>query len=457
MPFLRTVTGDMDASEAGICYAHEHIIIDPSFTTYCNPDFLLDSVELACADVLEFREAGGRTLVDSMPCGGGRNVRKLAQISARTGVHIVCPTGLHLKKYYPPGHWGEHLTAEQIADLFIADIEAGIDARDYNGPLVSRTTHRAGVIKVATGGERPTPHERKIIEAAVIAHQQTGAPILTHTEQGAGALEQLRLFQDAGVSLGHLVLSHIDRRPDPAYHKEILSTGVMLEYDSTFRWAERDGNPTLALVLTMFAEGFGEQILLGMDAARRKYWRAYGGSPGLRFLLRDFLPRLQDAGLTQSDVNAIFVRNPQRCYSFFSVEASIPARGERLCPTADRGRADGLCVFCHNREPVLASNQHAIAIIDKKPISPGHTLIISRSHVATIFDLPALEYAACFELVRYMKDVISRMQHAESFNIVVNCGIDAGQTVNHAHIHLVPRYWNLALAERVSWSEQGLG
>lgn len=109
MPFLRTVTGDIDATTAGVCYSHEHIIIDPSFTTFCNPDFLLDSVDLACADILDFREAGGKTRIDSMPCGGGRNPVKLAQISARVGVNVVCPTGLRLQKYYPPAHWGEHL------------------------------------------------------------------------------------------------------------------------------------------------------------------------------------------------------------------------------------------------------------------------------------------------------------------------------------------------------------
>jgi phosphotriesterase-related protein len=318
MPFLRTVTGDIDVVDAGICYAHEHIIIGPSFTTFCNPDFLLDSVDLACADVVEFGEAGGKTLVDSMPCGGGRNPKKLAQITEHTGVNIVCPTGLHLAKYYPPGHWGECLSPEEIAELFVADIEQGIDCHDYNGPAIARTPHRAGVIKVATSGEHPTERERNIIRAAVIAHRKTGAPILTHTEQGAGALEQVRLLLEFGASLDHVVISHTDRKPDPDYHKEVLSTGVMLEYDSAFRWRESDGNPTLALVLTMFAEGFGGQILLGMDAARRKYWRSYGGGPGLRFLLRDFVPDLRSGGLRQIDIDAIFIRNPQRCYGFQS-------------------------------------------------------------------------------------------------------------------------------------------
>lgn len=316
MGFLRTVTGDIDAAEAGVCYSHEHIIIDPSFTTFRYPDFLLDSVELASADVQEFHDAGGKTLVDSMPCGGGRNPVKLAEIATRTETNIVCPTGLHLQKYYPPGHWGEHLSAEEMAELFVAEIEEGIDARDYNGPAILRSQHRAGVIKVATSGERPTPHECKVIEAAVIAHLRTGAPILTHTEQGAGALEQVQLFRDLGAILPHVVLSHTDRKPDVEYHKEILASGVMLEYDSAFRWPASDGNPTLNLVVAMVSAGFGAQVLLGMDAARRRYWRSYGGSPGLRFLLQEFVPHLKEAGLGQDDINAILVRNPARCYSF---------------------------------------------------------------------------------------------------------------------------------------------
>src|SRR5580765_2657676 len=316
MAFVRTVTGDVDAAELGVCYAHEHIMIDPSFTTFRYPDFLLDSVDLACADVLEFRAAGGKALIDSMPCGGGRNAIKLAEIANRTSTQIVCPTGLHLQKYYPPGHWGEHLSAEEIADLFIAELEDGIDARDYNGPSVSRTEHRAGLIKVATSGKDPTSHERKILEAAVVAHRRTGAPILTHTEQGEGALEQVQAFRDLGANLGHVVLSHTDRKPDPGYHKEILASGVLLEYDSAFRWPAGERNPTLDIVTAMVEAGFVGQIVLGMDAARRKYWRSYGGGRGLRFLLMEFVPPRRAAGLSAEDVDTIFVRNPAGAFAF---------------------------------------------------------------------------------------------------------------------------------------------
>ena len=127
MSFLRTVLGDISADAADVCYAHEHLIIDHSFTTFTNPEFLLDSVDAACIDIAEFARAGGKTLIDSMPCGGGRNVRKLAEIAQNTGTNIVCPTGVHLALYYAPGHCSSRLDAQQLARLFIDEIEQGID------------------------------------------------------------------------------------------------------------------------------------------------------------------------------------------------------------------------------------------------------------------------------------------------------------------------------------------
>jgi phosphotriesterase-related protein len=316
MSFLRTVLGDIPAAEAGICYAHEHLIIDQSFTTFTNPEFLLDSVDAACVDIAEFVRAGGKTLVDSMPCGGGRNVRKLAEIAQRTGTNIVCPTGVHLALYYAPGHWGGRLDAEQLASVFIEEIEQGIDYADLNGPSIDRSPHRAGLIKVATSLNKIDDRERRIMEAAAIAHHATGAPILTHTEQGTAALDQVRIFLDHGVRLQHVVISHTDRKPDCGYLRELLSTGVMLEYDSAFRWPKDGENHTLNLVMCAAQEGALGQVVLGMDAARRKYWHGYGGGPGMDFLLREFVPALIEKGLTKADIDCIFVDNPAAAYSF---------------------------------------------------------------------------------------------------------------------------------------------
>lgn len=320
----------MSVSDLGICYAHEHIIIDPSYVTERTPDFLLDSVDAAVSELEELRHAGAGTVVDAMPAGCGRNVLKLAEVSRRSGVHVICSTGVHLAKYYPHGHWSERLDAPSLARLLVADIEAGVDAGDYGGPELHRTAHRAGVVKVAGGLDRLSAHERKVFEAAAIAHTATGAPILTHTEQGTAALEQIRHLEQWGVLALHVVLSHTDRKPDAGYHEEIASTGAFVELDSAFRWPAGERNRTLDLVLHLFEAGYGDHVLLGMDAARRGYWRSYGGAPGMTFLLRVFAPALIAAGLRQEDLDRIFVANPARAFRFRAQDVPHDAseRGE---------------------------------------------------------------------------------------------------------------------------------
>ncbi len=315
---IRTLLGDIEAADLGVCYAHEHIIIDDSVATLRCPGIELPSVENGIEELRRFHAAGGRAMVDSMPCDAGRNVVKLSEVSRGSGVHILCPTGLHLSKYYDPGHWSHRYGVDQLTALFLADIEEGIDRFDYSGPVVERTEHRAGLIKVATEGVKLTPRAQRIFEAAARAQLATGVAVLTHTEGGEGALEQVECLTGHGVRADRIVLSHTDRKPDPGYHREILSTGACVEYDSGFRW-KGDGNPTLDLLEQLFGD-FPDQIMLGMDAARPAYWVSYGGGPGLDFLLTTFTRMMRERGLGDEAWRRIFLANPARAYD------RIPAR-----------------------------------------------------------------------------------------------------------------------------------
>lgn len=316
--FVRTVLGDVAPADLGACHAHEHIIIDRSYATEHFPHLLLESIDFAARELSELFQVGGRAVVDAMPCSGGRNVLKLAEISNLSKIHIIAATGLHLQKYYPHGHWSERLDAEKLGAAFVADIETGIDKNDYGGITIERTNHRAGIIKVAGGLDKLSSWEQGIFEAGAIAHLATGAPILTHTEKGTAAIEQVELLTKNEVAPHRVMLSHTDRKPDLAYHKEILSTGVNIELDGAARWKPEEGNPTRDLIVELFAAGLGSQIMLGMDAARRSYWKVYGGAPGLAYLLTDFSADLRAAGLRQSDLEQIFVANPRRFFQFAS-------------------------------------------------------------------------------------------------------------------------------------------
>jgi phosphotriesterase-related protein len=313
-PFVRTVLGDIPASQLGVTYAHEHLIIEESFPTQTNPDFLLNDVDKVSEELARVYEAGGRTMVDTMPANSGRNVLKLAEVSRRTGIHIVAPTGIHLEQYYPLSHWRYQYSEDQLTRLFIADVEEGIDRYDYNGPIIDRTEHKAGMIKLATGDETITPHQELIFRAVVNTHRATGVPILTHTNAGRHALAQAERFAQLGADLRHVVISHVDRCPDLIYHQALLQTGVRVEFDSAFRWKKGEENGTYRLLEALLPH-FPEQITAGMDAARHTYWQSYGGSPGPTYLLTTFRDELNRRGLGDY-WNRLMIDNPAALYSF---------------------------------------------------------------------------------------------------------------------------------------------
>lgn len=98
-----------------------------------------------------------------------------------------------------------------------------------------------------------------------------------------------------------------------------------------------------------------------------------------------------------------------------------------------------LCVAAAGRN-VLAANDLAVAIWDAFPVSPGHALIISRRHVADLFELSAHEQAALWALLPAVKAVLAARHAPNGYNVGVNVGEAAGQTVGHVHVHVIPRY-----------------
>ncbi|HET6722502.1 MAG TPA: hypothetical protein VFH07_07110 [Chitinophagaceae bacterium] len=317
MSFVRTVLGDIDPDSMGFTSSHDHVVIEESFPTLSNPDFILNDVTRSTTELKEFYQLGGRTIVDTMPANCGRNVLKLAEVSRRSNVNVISATGMHLEIYYPPNHWRYHLSVEELTGLFISDITEGIDEYDYGSPVVKRTAHKAGLIKLASGDEEFSTHQQKIFESVANAHRETGAPILTHTNHGRQAIAQAELFSKLGVDLGHLVISHVDRNKDMAYHKELMQTGVYVEYDSHFRWKAGDENYTYRLLEYLLPD-HADRIVIGMDMARNTYWKSYGGKPGLAFLFTRFKEALTARKL---DIyfEKLFFTNPKNLFSFKTI------------------------------------------------------------------------------------------------------------------------------------------
>jgi diadenosine tetraphosphate (Ap4A) HIT family hydrolase len=117
------------------------------------------------------------------------------------------------------------------------------------------------------------------------------------------------------------------------------------------------------------------------------------------------------------------------------------------------------CPFCNpDNSRIILANTHAIAIHDGFPVTPGHSLIVPKRHITSFFEATREEQAAMFDLLAEMRQLLlnppqpfrpaswvpfdkaGSLSVPDGFNIGINDGAAAGQTVMHLHIHLIPRY-----------------
>ncbi|QQE12015.1 aryldialkylphosphatase [Planctomycetota bacterium] len=312
MGFVRCILGDVEVDELGVCDAHEHLIIDGEFIEEKYPEFLLCDVDVIVEGLVEFKELGGGWVVDTMPTGPGRNVEKVAEVSRRSNVPVVCPTGMHLGQYYLDDHAMMKMGRDEFVRLFAGEIENGMVA--VHGKM---TEYRAGVIKVAGSYEKLTDLEREVFCAAGYVSARTGCPIITHTEQGTAGVEQVEILKGQGVDLGHVVLSHCDRVKDEGYHRALLDMGVRLEYDNHFRELLNGEQSYSIDLIAELCVDYPEQLVVGMDLARRSYWRGYDGGPGVGWLVAE-LPRiLRQKGVEEIYIDRILNRNALDVFSFY--------------------------------------------------------------------------------------------------------------------------------------------
>ncbi len=101
------------------------------------------------------------------------------------------------------------------------------------------------------------------------------------------------------------------------------------------------------------------------------------------------------------------------------------------------------CPFCSNTDKIQLSNDFAISIFDKYPVTKHHSLIIPKRHVTSFFNLDEKEQLDCITLTNQVKSQLCDMDETiTGFNLGINDGTDAGQTISHCHIHLIPRRKN---------------
>ena len=323
--FIRTILGDIAPEELGICDSHDHLIRSGGEEVRMDPDFLMDSAEAAVKELNYWYEAGGRAMVVMDTLGCGRNIPKMLEIAKAVEgkVHLIMTTGFHKAGFYDTNvHWTTTVKdIDQIVDMMAAEIEEGLDIHSYNGPIVERVPHKAGIIKAGTSYGQIQPFERRTLEIATKTQRRTGCPISVHTQLGTMAYETALFLKEHGANLSHVILCHVHKNPDKYYHKKIMETGAVICYDGPDRAKYFPDSMYAENLKWLVDQGFQKQILLSMDAGRASYMRGYMEQKGkdvlgIAYLLNRFVPLLREVGVKEDAIEDMLIHNPARVLSF---------------------------------------------------------------------------------------------------------------------------------------------
>jgi phosphotriesterase-related protein len=310
---IRTVLGDISPSNLGVILGHDHLITHPP-STVTDDDLVMDDIEAAVQELEAFKRAGGGAVVEMTTVDYGRDAGELEEVSRRSGVHVIAATGFNKGKFADALTNGSRV--EDIELWMVDEVMAGVRPFWRPGPHLEHAKARAGLIKASTGLDGPNGSEVKVMKAAVYAHRVTNAPIGTHTEKGTWGLEQAQFFLEHGVPASKVLIGHLDLKPELPYLLEIARTGVNLGFDQFGKEKYLPDQTRVELLVRLCEAGFGQQLILGGDMARKSYFRAYGGGPGLTHLPITIRNLLLNMGLPPETVQDLLEHNASRWLSF---------------------------------------------------------------------------------------------------------------------------------------------
>lgn len=285
----------------GITYAHEHTTIDLSSLKKT------DDTNLNCFDetIEEYKELytkGVRNIIDVTVMGMNRNPDYVKKVADLSGMNIIQSTGWYQDKFIPS--FVDNHTVEEMAEVMIRDITIGIDGTDNRAELIG---------EIATSKNQMTDRECKVFKAAVIAHNQTGVPITTHTTLGTYGKEQIQFFKEHNVDLSKVVIGHVDLTGDTDYVLSLLSEGVYVEFDTVGKENYMPDEKRLEMLLAVEDAGYTDKVFLSMDITRKSNLK-YKNGIGYSYLLDTFVPMILEGGVSKDFVEKMLVENPKRFY-----------------------------------------------------------------------------------------------------------------------------------------------
>jgi phosphotriesterase-related protein len=325
MATIETVTGPIDAEELGRTLIHEHLLArddavhaqwpTAAGTAEEQPPHTVEpggEYDVAVREARAAVELGVRSICDPTAMFLGRDAPFMRRVSEETGLQVVACTGIYTYDHLPAFFLSRD--PDQIADLFVHDIEQGIQGTEI----------KAGFIKCAADEPGVNENIEKVHRAAARASLRTGVPIMAHSRPASDtAPRQIEIFEEEGVDLNRVQIAHCGDSPDPDYIERLIERGVWAGLDryGVEMYLPFDQRQTTTLAL--LERGYADRIFLSADSCATLDW-----FPGpvigqmieagmakdwtIRLVPEQVIPELRERGMTEEQERTMMFENPVR-------------------------------------------------------------------------------------------------------------------------------------------------
>jgi phosphotriesterase-related protein len=324
MAEVQTVTGTLDADQLGVTLIHEHlrnsdeavhnqwpsagaVKEDPPYEVPAEEVFEIAVREAEAAVALGINTIGEPTAMFL-----GRDVEFMRGVSEETGLQVIPCTGIYTYDFLP--QFFVNRDPDQIADLFVQDIEEGIQGTEI----------KAAFIKCAADEPGVNENIEKVHRAAARASVRTGAPIMAHSRPASNTgPRQIEIFLEEGVDPSKVQIAHTGDTDDLDYIEGLLEKGVWIGLDryglEIFLPYEKRQQTAKALL----ERGYADRIFLSADSVATTDWfppnlieqlLAAGAAKDwtIRLVPEKVLPELREWGMTEEQERTIMIENPVR-------------------------------------------------------------------------------------------------------------------------------------------------
>ena len=318
MATVETVGGQIDTEQLGTVLIHEHFFSSDEAVTAQWPHVRDHDREfqLAVETAQAVKSHGVETVVEPTAMLLGRDVRASQRLAQESGLQIIVCTGVYTYDHLP--QFLLNRSEDYLADLFVHDIEQGIQGTDI----------KAAFIKCAA--DEPGVNERveKVHRAAARASVRTGRPVMAHSRPASNTgPRQVEIFLEEGVSPEKIQIAHTGDTDDLDYIEGLLDKGVWIGMDRYGIDLFLPTDKRNATVLELLNRGYAERMFLSQDfdipIANGLDWyppevveqlQASGAANdwSMTFLFESVIPALKAGGMTDQQLQTMMVENPKR-------------------------------------------------------------------------------------------------------------------------------------------------